>query len=739
MRFSRTWPLLSLLLLVIGSSTTDARDNSRGLRRNLQDEEGTTDELEDRKRGGRDSGYDDDEMGRKKKVSNKKMAKMDKKSKSKKSKGKKKSKDNSGMGCPVVSQFMNQTASFDRLVILGLEPDQVTFEVAYASRITTFNVSLPYEDDMELATLQQYLASVPTLQPLMAVNASEVVLEVDFASGASCMNGGMVHVVIPRTTQTLCVGPTCFPVLCPLSQQANPLDSSSVSFAPSNNELLFGNNTNCTIVQPLFWLDWINFYFGNTSFIDPEEWYYNDFDEDALSNIVEYYGLPLASFYVDIGLSEGNTTEGNTTMTRVRHLQEMNISFPASGTDPTRPDSDGDLLTDGFELLYGLNPKVVDPIDADSDGDGLTDFEEQRTRTNPKKADSDGDGLSDSEEVSNGSNPLNDKEVRMTSATIPIALSVGDPSGSHSERYIMTVGPFEHQSPQFGVVNTATYNFRPGVYEVRVRHRDSILSTPDFDYEARITPTSTEGFVVTISDPQQLLGSFFDSSDVDRTIGKSATLTITFTNPSGMCNYNTCAECNADENCEWSPESRSCSEFTDFLGFLRDTPDSCACTKCENFAAVEIPDRGWISETAQCPCSVTVVTQTVTRPSGPFTYEWLRVDAVNNPNRVKWRQDGGCRPGSDCSYHPRAFGCIRGNGNQCCYTSGGQYIPAGTLAAGTPDRSTILPIHYLIDVRPFEQCCWECELPEACALYIGTPDGMPGARSDNRECFAGSG
>jgi hypothetical protein len=73
------------------------------------------------------------------------------------------------------------------------------------------------------------------------------------------------------------------------------------------------------------------------------------------------------------------------------------------GTNPDNPDSDGDGLLDGEEvLLYGTNPLV-----RDTDNDGLTDFEEvRRFRTDPRKPDTDGDSCPDGYEVSIGTNPL---------------------------------------------------------------------------------------------------------------------------------------------------------------------------------------------------------------------------------------------------------------------------------------------------------------------------------------------
>ena len=74
-------------------------------------------------------------------------------------------------------------------------------------------------------------------------------------------------------------------------------------------------------------------------------------------------------------------------------------------TDPTEPDSDDDLLSDGDEVLvHGTDPNLPD-----TDMDGLSDFEEiNQYLTNPLLADSDMDGLSDGAEINGdpATNPL---------------------------------------------------------------------------------------------------------------------------------------------------------------------------------------------------------------------------------------------------------------------------------------------------------------------------------------------
>ena len=83
-----------------------------------------------------------------------------------------------------------------------------------------------------------------------------------------------------------------------------------------------------------------------------------------------------------------------------------------AGLDPLNPDTDGDGLGDGIELLLGADP--TDDTDAnqfrDSDRDGLTDDQERNgwqagVTSDPFQPDTDGDGLPDLLEYELGSNP----------------------------------------------------------------------------------------------------------------------------------------------------------------------------------------------------------------------------------------------------------------------------------------------------------------------------------------------
>ena len=106
------------------------------------------------------------------------------------------------------------------------------------------------------------------------------------------------------------------------------------------------------------------------------------------------------------------------------------------GSDPTKPDTDGDGLSDGVETGTGVFASKTDtgssPAKVDSDGDGLSDAAEVNGNpaTNPNKADSDGDGFSDPDELFWGSNPNDAKD---SPTTFVIANSQAEFSGTQGK------------------------------------------------------------------------------------------------------------------------------------------------------------------------------------------------------------------------------------------------------------------------------------------------------------------
>lgn len=237
---------------------------------------------------------------------------------------------------------------------------------------------------------------------------------------------------------------------------------------------------------------------------------------------------------------------------------EINIHF----TNPLDKDTDGDLLTDAWEINYGLDPLNAGGNQGsfgDYDQDGLSNLDEGIFGTNPAVGDTDGDGASDGQEAGQGSNPNSASDGG--NAPDPteienITFRVGDPSGSHSERWQMTIQGLDSAidsrklkfvSREFGEMDERSFKLRKGArYEITLKHVDTKIKDddgqpdPDHDWEAQIMnkPSSRvlsddpESFVIEgqnatwlVDNRDGLLGVVDEGfRTVDKTIGLKATL-----------------------------------------------------------------------------------------------------------------------------------------------------------------------------------------------------------------------
>jgi hypothetical protein len=90
-----------------------------------------------------------------------------------------------------------------------------------------------------------------------------------------------------------------------------------------------------------------------------------------------------------------------------------NVREYNGGTDPERSDSDGDLMTDGYEWSCGLDPADAADAGGDADGDGLPNLNESRASTLASRPDTDGDTMGDGFEVRWGFDPRNASDAAL--------------------------------------------------------------------------------------------------------------------------------------------------------------------------------------------------------------------------------------------------------------------------------------------------------------------------------------
>ncbi|MGJ8696890.1 MAG: hypothetical protein ACSHYF_11260 [Verrucomicrobiaceae bacterium] len=141
----------------------------------------------------------------------------------------------------------------------------------------------------------------------------------------------------------------------------------------------------------------------------------DDLDSDGLIDAWEInFGLDPTD---DGSVDPNNGPDGDPDGDSSSNLEEQ-----TRATDPTKNDTDGDTIWDGYETGDGnwvsATETGTDPLKKDSDGDTLNDNVEDNggvlvdaatmTGTNPNKADTDEDGLRDDWEIINMFDPFDD-------------------------------------------------------------------------------------------------------------------------------------------------------------------------------------------------------------------------------------------------------------------------------------------------------------------------------------------
>lgn len=199
--------------------------------------------------------------------------------------------------------------------------------------------------------------------------------------------------------------------------------------------------------------------------------------------------------------------------------------------DPFYWDTDGDMLSDGYEVSVRLladDASGIHGLYGDGDDDGLNNYEERLYRTQPRLADSDGDGIDDAEEIVRGSNPAGPGSLPSTEWLAPVRLTLGglDVAGK-TEAYEMFIDPiagdtrgFTFQNTTYGEVQTEEIELAiGGEYALRLRHMGSVRASDGMvklDYNAGIE--GIDGTRLSLSGDLDLLGTHIAAGKISGAI-----------------------------------------------------------------------------------------------------------------------------------------------------------------------------------------------------------------------------
>jgi hypothetical protein len=135
-------------------------------------------------------------------------------------------------------------------------------------------------------------------------------------------------------------------------------------------------------------------------------------------------------------------------------------TIPVVAPESGLADSDGDGMSDAWELQYGFNPFVSDASD-DADGDDLGNGDEYSLGTDPWLLDTDGDGWSDGEEVLQSTDPLDRMDAPEIARGVVINEVLYDPAGDDTGKEFIELyssSPFDVDLSGFRLQGTLSSN-----------------------------------------------------------------------------------------------------------------------------------------------------------------------------------------------------------------------------------------------------------------------------------------
>jgi len=193
------------------------------------------------------------------------------------------------------------------------------------------------------------------------------------------------------------------------------------------------------------------------------------------------------------------------------NLQEYQL-----GTSVLHADTDGDTLSDFEEFQLG-----TDPLLADTDADGLVDGEELIRGTDPLSEDSDNDGISDSIEVQFGLDPLS---YNLTTSLIGRVLDINNEQVIGASVVVFnSFSAISDSSGQFIINNVPVFE-REIEVSARIVRSGNIFDGKSVMVMANADNLTNVGDIIVTQTVGQLIGSVVNPRDIP-VVGARVTVT----------------------------------------------------------------------------------------------------------------------------------------------------------------------------------------------------------------------